>query len=68
MNVCEPGSLLEVLDDGVVVVGQVLHPSLVDDPGQDLDDPVVEDVAHQGVAAVPEGGAHGQVSKGLAFG
>ena len=59
---------MEILNDRVVIVGQVLHPSLVDDPGQDLDDPVVEDVAHQGVAAVPEGGARGQVSKGLAFG
>ena len=60
-----PLGCLQILDDWVVVVGQVLHSGLVNDKGEDLDDPVVKDIAHQRVAAVPESRAHSKVGKSL---
>ena len=43
-------------------------PDLVDSEGEDVDEPVVGEVAEDGVAPVPEGGAHRQARKPWAHG
>jgi hypothetical protein len=41
----------------------VAKPDLVNGEGEDINDPVVGSVAKEGVAAMPEGGAHRQACK-----
>ncbi len=43
-------------------------PDLVDSEGEDIDEPVVGEVSKDGVAPVPEGGAHRQARKPWAHG